>query len=73
MGGHKQDLREEFTLMKHFKKIAKVDTALSYKPDVDANVQDFAKQFSLHPALLPSNTSVIQKSPTILISHHSSF
>ena len=37
---HLQDLREEFTLMKHarFKKIAKVDTALSYEPDVDANV-----------------------------------
>jgi hypothetical protein len=49
-------------LMKHarFKKITKVDTAVSYEPDVDANVQDFAKQFSLHPALLPSNTSVIQ-------------
>lgn len=60
---HKQDLREELTLMKHarFKKIAKVDTALSYEPDVDANVQDFAKQFSMHPVLLRGSTSVIQK------------
>ena len=37
---HWQDLREEFTLMKHarFKKIAKVDTVPSYEPDVNANV-----------------------------------
>jgi|BarGraNGADG00212_2_1021979.scaffolds.fasta_scaffold03025_5 Protein of unknown function (DUF1638) len=62
--GHWQDLREEFTLMKHvrFKKVAKVDTALSYEPDFDANVDEFAKQFSLHPVLLRGNTSVIQKS-----------
>jgi hypothetical protein len=62
--GHWQDLREEFTLMKHvrFKKVAKVDTTLSYEPDFDANVDEFAKQFSLHPVLLRGNTSVIQKS-----------
>ncbi len=61
---HWQDLREGFTLMKHarFMKIAKVDTALSYQPDFDANVDECAKQFSLHPVLLRGNTSVIQKS-----------
>ena len=39
-----------------------MDTALSYEPDFDANVDEFAKQFSLHPVLLRGNTSVIQKS-----------
>jgi hypothetical protein len=50
--------------LKHawFKKIAKVDTALSFEPDFDANVDEFAKQFSLHPVLFEGNTSVIQKS-----------
>ena len=59
-----QDLSEDFTLMKHarFKKIAKLDTGLSYEPDFDANVDKCAKHFSLHPVLLRGNTNVIQKS-----------
>jgi hypothetical protein len=50
--------------LKHarFKKIAKVDTALSYELDFDANVFECAKHYSLHPVLLQGNTSVIQKS-----------
>ena len=59
-----QDLSEDFTLMKHarFKKIAKLDTGLSYDPDFDANVDRCAKHFSLYPVLLRGNTNVIQKS-----------
>jgi hypothetical protein len=59
-----QDLSEDFMLMKHarFKKIAKVDTGLSYEPDFDANVDKCAKHFSLYPVLLRGNTNVIQKS-----------
>jgi len=59
-----QDLRENFMMMKHarFKKIAKVDTGLSYEPDFDANVDKCAKHFSLYPVLLRGNTNVIQKS-----------
>jgi len=59
-----QDLSEDFTLMKHarFKKIAKLDTGLSYEPDFDANVDRCAKHFSLYPVLLRGNTNVIQKS-----------
>jgi hypothetical protein len=59
-----QDLSEDFLLMKHarFKKIAKVDTGLSYEPDFDANVDKCAKRFSLYPVLLRGNTNVIQKS-----------
>ena len=58
-----QDLSEDFTLMKHarFKKIAKLDTGLSYEPDFDANVDRCAKHFSLYPVLLRGNTNVIQK------------
>jgi len=46
-----QDLSEDFMMMKHarFKKIAKVDTGLSYEPDFDANVDKCAKHFSLYP------------------------
>ena len=59
-----QDLSEDFMMMKHarFKKLAKVDTGLSYEPDFDANVDKCAKHFSLYPVLLRGNTSVIQKS-----------
>ena len=59
-----QDLSEDFMMMKHarFKKIAKVDTGLSYEPDFDANVDKCAKHFSLYPVSLRGNTSVIQKS-----------
>ncbi len=59
-----QDLSEDFTLMKRvrFKKIAKVDTALLYEPDFDANVDACAKQFSLYPVLLRGTTYVIHQS-----------
>jgi len=42
---HWQDPPDELTLLKHarFKKIAKIDTALSYEPDFDANVDDANK------------------------------
>ena len=58
-----QDLSEDFMMMKHarFKKIAKVDTGLSYEPDFDANIDKCAKHFSLYPVLLRGNTNVIQK------------
>jgi hypothetical protein len=61
---HWKELPEELTVMKHarFMKIAKVDTALSYEPNFDANVDECAKHYSLHPVLLRGNTSVIQKS-----------
>lgn len=61
---HWQDLHEGFTLMKHvrFKKVAKVDTALSYEPDFDANVNECAKQFNLHPVPLKGDTTVVHRS-----------
>jgi hypothetical protein len=64
VAAHWDDLSADFTLMKHarFKKIAKVDTGLSYEPDFDANFDKCAKHFSLCPVLLRGNTSVIQKS-----------
>jgi hypothetical protein len=59
-----QNLRQDLVLMKHarFKKVAKVDTGLSYEPDFDANVERCAKCFSLNPVLLSGNTDVIQRS-----------
>jgi hypothetical protein len=64
VAAHWQDLGGDFRLMKHarFKKIAKVDTGLSYEPDFDANVDKCAKHFNLYPVLLRGDTSVIQKS-----------
>lgn len=61
---HWQDLPDDYSLLKHvrFKKIAKVDTGLSFEPDFEANVDRCAKHFSLYPVLLRGNTSVIQKS-----------
>jgi Protein of unknown function (DUF1638) len=58
------DLSEDFRLMKHarFKKIAKLDTGLSFELDFDANVDKCAKHFKLYPVLLRGNTNVIQKS-----------
>jgi hypothetical protein len=57
-------LSEDFTLMKHarFRKIAKLDTGLSYELDFDANVDQCAKHFNLYPVLLRGNTNVIQRS-----------
>jgi len=59
-----QDQRANSTLMKHarFKKIAKIDTTLSYEPDFDANADTCARRFSLSPVLLRGDTSVIQTS-----------
>ncbi len=61
---HWRDLDEGFALMKHvrFKKVAKVDTALSYEPDFDANVNECAKRFDLHPVPLKGNTTVVRRS-----------
>ncbi len=61
---HWQDLQEDFSLMKHarFKKIAKVDTGLSYEPDFEANVAKCAQQFHLRPIPLKGNTTIVHRS-----------
>lgn len=61
---HWQDLPDDYSLLKHvrFKKIAKVDTGLSYEPDFEANVDKCARRFSLRPVPLRGSTSVIHRS-----------
>ncbi|MGZ4935708.1 MAG: DUF1638 domain-containing protein [Halobacteriota archaeon] len=61
---HWQDLGDDFALMKHarFKKVAKVDTTLSYEPEFDTNARECARIFSLRLVSLRGNTVVIQKS-----------
>ena len=61
---HWQDLPDDYSLLKHvrFKKIAKVDTGLSYEPDFEANVDKCARRFHLHPVPLKGSTAVIHRS-----------
>ncbi len=61
---HWQDLPDDYSLLKHvrFKKIAKVDTGLSYEPDFEANVDKCAQRFRLRPVPLKGSTAVIQRS-----------
>ncbi len=61
---HWQDLPEDRSLLKHvrFKKIAKVDTGLSYEPDFEANVDKCARRFHLRPVPLKGSTAVIHRS-----------
>ncbi|MGZ4919721.1 MAG: DUF1638 domain-containing protein [Halobacteriota archaeon] len=61
---HWQDLPDDYSLLKHvrFKKIAKVDTGLSYEPDFEANVDKCARRFHLRPVPLKGSTAVIHQS-----------
>ncbi len=61
---HWQDLPDDYSLLKHVrsKKIAKVDTGLSYEPDFEANVDKCARRFHLHPVPLKGSTAVIHRS-----------
>lgn len=61
---HWQDLSDDYSLLKHvrFKKIAKVDTGLSYEPDFEANVDQCARRFHLRPVPLKGSTAVIHRS-----------
>ena len=61
---HWQDLPDDYSLLKHvrFKKIAKVDTGLSYEPDFEANVDECARRFYLRPVALKGSTAVIHRS-----------
>ncbi|MGZ4893735.1 MAG: DUF1638 domain-containing protein [Halobacteriota archaeon] len=61
---HWQDLPDDYSLLKYvrFKKIAKVDTGLSYEQDFEANIKKCARRFCLHPVPLQGSTSVIHRS-----------
>ncbi len=57
---HWRDLPDDYSLMKHvrFKKIARVDTGLSYEPNFEVNVNKCARQFHLRPVPLRGSTTV---------------
>lgn len=61
---HWQDLPDDYSLLKHvrFKKIARVDTGLSYEPNFEANVDQCARRFYLRPVPLKGNTALIHSS-----------
>ncbi len=61
---HWRDLPDDYSLLKHvrFKKIAKVDTGLSYEPNFEANVDKCAQRFCLRPVPLQGSTTVIRSS-----------
>jgi len=59
-----QHLNDNLKLLKHvrFKKVAKVDTGLSYEPDFDARVDKFAQMYNLNVIQLKGCTDIIKRS-----------
>ena len=57
-------LTDDLKLLKHvrFRKVAKVDTGLSYEPDFDARVDEFAQIYNLNVIQLKGCTAIIKRS-----------
>ena len=60
---HWNDLRDDCKLLKHtrFKRVAKVDIGLSYEPNFDDDVQEFARKFTLKAVELPGSVDIMQR------------
>jgi len=60
---HWGDLRDDCNLLKHtrFKSVAKVDTGLSYEPNFDDNVHQFARKFTLKAVELRGSVDIAQR------------
>jgi len=56
-------LSSDYKLLKHvrFRKVAKVNTGLSYEPDFDANVDEFAQRYKLKVIQLKGCTDIIKR------------
>ena len=56
-------LSSDYKLLKHvrFRKVAKVNTGLSYEPDFDANVDEFAQLYKLKIIQLKGCTDIIKR------------
>jgi len=48
--------------MKRYGKVAKINTGLSYEPDFDENVRDFARFFNLKIVELQGNKKIAEQS-----------